>query len=230
MKGLVVSIIFRTFAIMKSKLLKLDAPYQVIYAGGLVGRHIATMVTWTEDEQGEMVDTVSYPVIDQGEEYPAGKMVMADLDDCRVLCPKEGGTNLGWVMKIIEYDYQQFDPVGPEYILERMRLLGCTIKLPTEKDKETGEELTCIDYTVTLFITPLNGSWEEPRYYRVKSNRFDGFYFEAEGTADEIYNDLHYQLSCYKSFFHDEISRIEFTTNDMELEDVIEKLNKRQEY
>ena len=111
-----------------------------------------------------------------------------------------------------------------------MRLLGCTIKLPTEKDKETGEELTCINYTVTLFITPLNGSWEEPRYYRVKSNRFDGFYFEAEGTADEIYNDLHYQLSCYKSFFHDEISRIEFTTNDMELEDVIEKLNKRQEY
>ena len=215
---------------MKSQLLKLDAPYQVIYAGGLVGLHIATMVTWTEDENGEMTDTVSYPVIDRGEEYPAGKMAMVDLDDCRVLCPKEGGTNLGWVMKIIEYDYQQFDPVGPEYILERMRLLGCTIKLPTEKDKETGEELTCIDYTVTLYITPLNGSWEEPRYYRVKSNRFDGFYFEAEGTADEIYNDLHYQLSCYKSFFHDEISRIEFTTYDMELEDVIEKLNKRQEY
>ena len=214
---------------MKSQLLKLDAPYQVIYAGGFVGLHIATMVTWTEDENGEMTDTVSYPIIDRGEEYPAGKMVMVDLDDCRTLCPP-GGTNLGWVMKIIEYDYQQLDPVGPEYILERMRLLGCTIKLPTEKDKETGEELTCINYTVTLYITPLNGSWEEPRYYRVKSNRFDGFYFEAEGTADEIYNDLHYQLSCYKSFFHDEISRIEFTTYDMELEDVIEKLNKRQEY
>ena len=61
---------------MKSKLLKLDAPYNVIYAGGLVGRHIATMVTWKEDEEGDMIDTVSYPVIDMGEEYPAGKMVL----------------------------------------------------------------------------------------------------------------------------------------------------------
>ncbi|MCR5818543.1 MAG: hypothetical protein K6F89_05560 [Prevotella sp.] len=214
---------------MKSQLLKLDAPYHVIYAGGLVGRHIATMVTWTEDESGEMVDTVSYPIIDQGEEFPAGKMVMTDLDDCRCLCPPNG-TNLGWVMKIIEYDYQQIDPAGPEYILERMKLLGCKIVMLMEKDDETGEMLPILDYRITLFITALSASWEEPRYYRVKSNRFDGFYFEAEGTAHEIYNDLHYQLACYKGFFHDEVSRIEFTTNDMELEDVIEKLNKRQEY
>ena len=227
---MVVSIIFTTFAVMKSKILKLDAPYQVIYAGGLVGRHIATMVTWTEDEEGEMADTVSYPIIDQGEEYPAGKMVMTDLDDCRVLCPKEGATNLGWVMKIIEYDFQQIEPAGAEYILERMRLLGCTIKMPTEKDEATGEELPRMKYMVTLYITPLNASWEEPCLYRVKSNRYDGFYFEAEGTADEIYNDLHYQLSCYKGYFYDDVSRIDFRTNDMELEDVIEKLNKHQEY
>ena len=34
---------------MKSKLLKLDAPYNVIYAGGYVGRHVAKLVTWKED-------------------------------------------------------------------------------------------------------------------------------------------------------------------------------------
>lgn len=28
---------------MNSKILKLDAPYNVIYAGGKIGRHIATL-------------------------------------------------------------------------------------------------------------------------------------------------------------------------------------------
>ena len=211
---------------MKSKMLKLDAPYQVIYAGGLVGRHIATMVTWTEDEQGEMVDTVSYPVIDQGEEYPAGKMVMADLDDCRVLCPKEGATNLGWVMKIIEYDYQQLDPAGPEYILERMRLLGCTIKMPVEKDKATGEEYDRMKYTATLDVLCLNGfEGDEDAYYRVRSNRYEGFYFQSEGTAHEVYNDLSYQLSAYRGFFYDDIISIRFQTNDGQLTEITNRLN-----
>jgi hypothetical protein len=42
---------------MKSKLLKLDAPYNVIYAGGLVGRHVATLITWRENEDEEMIDS-----------------------------------------------------------------------------------------------------------------------------------------------------------------------------
>ena len=198
---------------MKSKLLKLDAPYSVIYAGGLVGRHIATMVTWKEDEEGEMIDTVSYPVIDMGEEYPAGKMVLTDLDDCRTLCPA-GGTNLIWVANIIEYDFQQLDPAGPGYILERMRLLDCKI-----------EELQRIHYTATLAITPLNGPWDKPRYYRVKSNRYEGFYFEAEGTEEEIYQDLSEQKSAYMNWFNDDICSIKFRTHDMELDDVIKRLN-----
>ncbi len=208
---------------MKSKLLKLDAPYNVIYAGGLVGRHIATMVTWKEDEEGEMIDTVSYPVIDMGEEYPAGKMVLTDLDDCRTLCPA-GGTNLIWVANIIEYDFQQLDPAGPGYILERMRLLDCKIAMPKEKNAD-GEELQRIHYTATLAITPLNGPWDKPRYYRVKSNRYEGFYFEAEGTEEKIYQDLSEQKSAYMNWFNDDICSITFRTYDMELDDVIKRLN-----
>jgi hypothetical protein len=34
---------------MNSKLLKLDAPYKVIYAGGRIGHHIATLITWNGD-------------------------------------------------------------------------------------------------------------------------------------------------------------------------------------
>ena len=209
--------------LMKSKLLKLDAPYNVIYADGLVGRHIATLVTWKENEDGEMIDTESYPIIDKGEEYVAGKMVMVDLDDCRTLCPA-GGTNLFWVAKIIEYDFQQLEPAGPDYILERMRLLDCKIVMPTEKDAN-GDEVQRIHFKATLAITSLNGSWAEPRYYRVKSNRYEGFYFEAEGTAEEIYNDLLSQKHAYMTWFHDDISSITFRTFDMELEDVIKRLN-----
>ena len=36
---------------MNSKLLKLDAPYNVIYAGGRVGRHIATLMVWNDGEE-----------------------------------------------------------------------------------------------------------------------------------------------------------------------------------
>ena len=37
---------------MNSKILKLDAPYNIIYAGGRVGRHIATMTVWEDNDMG----------------------------------------------------------------------------------------------------------------------------------------------------------------------------------
>ena len=212
---------------MNSKILKLDAPYNVIYAGGLVGRHIATMVTWTEDEDGEMTDTVSYPIIDRGEEFPAGKLVMEDLDDCRVICPNGKKTNLYWLAHIIEYDFQQLEPAGTEYIIERTQRLGCKIVFPKIKN-ENGVEITKWDFNATLYITPLNASWEEKQEFIVKSNVYEGFYFQAEGTAHEIQNELEYQLSVYTGYFPKELIRIRFQTSDFELDDVIKYLNKSQ--
>ena len=214
---------------MKSEILKLDAPYNVIYAGGFVGRHIATLLTWSEDEDGEFVDTVSYPIIDRGEEYPAGKLVMENLDDCRVLCPP-GGTNLMWVAKIIEYDYQQLEPAGPENILERMKLLGCRIAMPTRKNVETGEEVPRLDYKATLEVWCVDKDWDddENSIYRVHSNRCEGFYFQSEGTPKEIYNDLSFQLSTYLGCFHEDVYSIRFQTNDGQLTQVTNKLNASQ--
>ena len=79
--------------------------------------------------------------------------------------------------------------------------------------------------TATLAITPLGGLRGEPRYYRVKSNRYEGFYFEAEGTEEEIYQDLSEQKSAYMNWFNDDICSIKFRTHDMELDDVIKRLN-----
>ena len=204
---------------MNSKLIKLDAPYNVIYAGGKIGRHIATLMVWNEDDDmpGGIMDAASYPVIDEGEEFPAGTLIdYAELHDCRVVCPPEG-TNLNWVAKMIEYDFQQLEPAGAEYILERMKFLECKIVTPN-----------AVRYEATLHIMPLNASWEEPQLFRVTSNRFEGFYFQSEGTAHEIQNDLEYQLSVYQTAFQDEFISIRFKTHDGELADVIKYLNKSQ--
>ena len=213
---------------MKSQLLKLEAPYNVIYAGGKVGRHIATLMVWNDDEEalGGIMDAASYPVIDEGEEFPAGTLCEdAELHDCRVLCPP-GGTNLIWVAKIIEYDFQQLEPAGAAYILERMKLLGCKIAMPTEKDKETGEMVQRMRYKATLDVWCIQGFEGEPdAVYRVRSNRFQGFYFQSEGTAEEVYNDLSYQLSVYEGNFYDDLISIQFQTNDGQLTEVTNRLN-----
>lgn len=213
---------------MNSKLIKLDAPYNVIYAGGKVGRHIATLMVWNDDEEsaGGIMDAASYPVIDEGEEFPAGTLCeYAELHDCRVICPP-GGTNLFWVAKMIEYDFQQLEPAGAQYILERMKLLGCKIAMPTEKDPETGEELLRMHFKATLDVWCMKGFGDEPdAVYRVRSNRWDGFYFQSEGTADEVYHDLSYQLSVYTSYFYDDIIDIRFQTDDGQLLDVTNRLN-----
>ena len=224
---------------MNSKLIKLDAPYNVIYAGGKVGRHIATLMVWNDDEEmaGGITDAASYPVIDEGEEFPAGTLIdYAELHDCRVICPyseKEGcpATNLFWVAKMIEYDFQQLEPVGAEYILERMKLLGCQIAMPTERDKETGEEVYQIDFDVTLYVMKLSGPVgnDNEGVFRVTSNHFCGFYFEAEGTPEEIQRELRYQRNVYLGAFNDEINRISFHTDDLFKDNWVEELNQRRD-
>ena len=224
---------------MNSKLIKLDAPYSVIYAGGKVGRHIATLMVWNDDEEmaGGITDAASYPVIDEGEEFPAGTLIdYAELHDCRVICPyseKEGcpATNLFWVAKMIEYDFQQLEPVGAEYILERMKLLGCQIAMPTERDKETGEEVYQIDFDVTIYVMKLSGPVgnDNEGVFRVTSNHFCGFYFEAEGTPEEIQSELRYQRNVYLAAFNDEINRISFHTSDLFKDNWVEELNQRRD-
>ena len=224
---------------MNSKLMKLDAPYNVIYAGGKVGRHIATLMVWNDDDEmaGGIMDAASYPVIDEGEEFPAGTLIdYAELHDCRVICPYSeqrgcNATNLYWVAKMIEYDFQQLEPVGAEYILERMKLLGCQIAMPTEKDKETGEEVYRINFDVTLYVMKVSGPVgnDNEGVFRVTSNRHNGFYFEAEGTPKEIQSELEYQRNVYLGAFIDEINSISFHTSDLFEDNWVEDINKRRD-
>ena len=236
--------------IMNSKLLKLNEPYNVIYAAGKIGRHIATLLTWADDpdNEGEVIGAHQYPVIDQGEEFPAGTLVEeAELEDCRVVCsynPENGitGTNIYWLAGIIEYDFRQLEPSGAEYILERLKCLGCQIKLAEEELKdedgkkvldENGkpERVTKYDYDGCLYISQTKGDFDkkpENREYIVKSPSHQGLYFESMGTADEIYSDLSYQLSIYKHYLLGGIGDVRFHSDDMLLADVLNRLNANQ--
>ena len=224
---------------MNSKLLKLNAPYNVIYAGGKVGRHIATLMVWNDDEEaaGGIMDSASYPVIDEGEEFPAGTLVdYAELHDCRVLCPysekqKCYATNIYWIAKMIEYDSQQLEPAGAECILERMKLLGCKIVMPTkkvetkdEKDEIKEEELPIYNFEATLDVWCMEGFGEPDSVYRVRSNRHQGFYFYSEGTCREIYHDLSYQMSVYRTYCSDLIT-VRFHSDDLDFQKVTNRLN-----
>ena len=110
-----------------------------------------------------------------------------------------------------------------------MKLLGCKIAMPTEKDKETGKEVYQIDFDVTLYVRKLSGpvANDNEGVFRVTSNHFSGFYFEAEGTPEEIQRDIRYQRSVYLGAFLDEISSISFHTNDLYKAKWVEELNKR---
>ena len=88
------------------------------------------------------------------------------------------------------------DIAGVDYIMQRLFLLGVDVQMNRDRD---GNEIW--DYDITLdFINP-PVSWDENPYYRVRGGRHNGLYFQSEGTADEVYNDLYQQLSAYYDFF-----------------------------
>ena len=198
---------------MATKLLKLDPPYQVILAGTTVGLHTATLIKWNDDD---ITDNESYPIVDEGEETPSGTLCPMDIHDCIVVCPPNHKTNLGWLSKVIEHDFQQLEPAGIDYIMERLFLLGVDIAMPKEKD---GSEIWDFDISLDFINPPV--SWDKNPYYRVRGGRHGELYFQSEGTADEVYNDLFQQLCSYYDFFlkKDIYIKVKFHTYDIDYND-----------
>ena len=143
---------------MNSKILKLDAPYNIIYAGGRVGRHIATMTVWEDNDMG-IYDARQYAMIDEGGELASGALaVEAELGDCRVICnEKDPRVRLRWLAEIVEYDLRQEEPVEFHYIWERLSLFGVKVIWDKARDEkgellkdEDGELIDENVYTISL--------------------------------------------------------------------------------
>ena len=214
---------------MNSKILKLDAPYNIIYAGGRVGRHIATMTIWEDNDMG-IYDARQYAMIDEGGELAAGALaVEADLSDCRVICNEsDPRVQLRWLAKIVEYDMRQEEPVEFQYIWERLSLLGVKVIWDKARDEkgellkdEDGELIDENVYTVSL-------TFEGTHDHMVaQSYTVSGFYFYARGKVEDVYRDLRYQLSQYETAFYDDHLLIKFKTADGWEKHIIDLLNQR---
>ena len=214
---------------MNSKILKLDAPYNIIYAGGRVGRHIATMTVWEDNDMG-IYDAHQYAMIDEGGELAAGALaVEAELGDCRVICNEsDPRVRLRWLAEIVEYDMRQEDPVEFHYIWERLSLLGVKVIWDKARDEkgellkdEDGEPFDENVYTISL-------TFEGTHSHMVaQSYTTSGFYFYARGKVEDVYNELYYQLSQYETAFHNDYLLIKFKTIDSWEQHIVDLLNQR---
>ena len=214
---------------MNSKILKLDAPYNIIYAGGRIGRHIATMTVWEDNEMG-INDAHQYAMIDEGGELAAGALaVEAELSDCRVICNEsDPRVHLRWLAEIVKYDFEQEEPVEFTYLWERLSLFG--VKVIWDKARDENDELLTddqgeyIDENVYEISISFDGTHE---YMFARSYTTSGFYFYARGTVEEVYRELHYQHMTYESMFNRFDLLIKFTTPDGWEQHIIDLLNQR---
>ena len=208
---------------MNSKILKLEAPYNIIYAGGRIGKHIATLTVWNDDDMG-VYGATQYPILDEGGELAAGALVTeAELQDCRVICNEsDPRVKLRWLAKIVEYDMKQEEPVEFGYMWERLEMLG--VKPIWDKAKnEDGEEYDQNVYEISLSF---DGTHD---LMFAQSYTISGFYFYARGTVEEVYKELHYQHGIYESCFYNDNLVIEFKTPDGWEQHTVDLLNQRKE-
>lgn len=214
---------------MNSKILRLDAPYNIIYAGGRIGRHIATLTIWTDDDGG-IYDAEQFAMIDEGGEQAAGVLVReAELYDCRVVCNESNPlVSLRHLAELVKFDLDQEEPVEFGYLWERLSLLGVKVAWYKARD-ENGVLLKDADgnyidenvYTINLEI---NGGGD---LCVVHSQPSSGFYFWARGTMEEVYRELHYQHQQYESTFYDNDLLIKFRTYAACDNHLVDLLNKR---
>ena len=217
---------------MNNSILKLDAPYNIIYAGGRIGRHIATMTVWDDTEFG-IFEASQYPMIDEGGELAAGALITeATLGDCRVVCSeRDPHIGLRALAEIVKYDLEQEEPVEFAYLWERLSLFGVKVVWDKARD-EKGElmkddEGKLIDENVYDISISFDGTH---KHLLARSYVSSGFYFYARGSVEEVYKELHYQHMIYESCFDKDALLIKFETPDGWEQHFIDLLNSRKEY
>ncbi len=215
---------------MNSKILRLDAPYNIIYAGGRIGRHIATMTVWEDNDMG-IYEAQQYAMIDEGGELAAGTLVTeAELGDCRVICnERDPRVRLRWLAAIVKYDFAQEEPVEFGYIWERLSMMGVKVVWDKAKDEhnelmvgEDGEPIDENVYEVSI-------SFEGNHTNMYACSHSSTFYFLARGTVEEVYRELDFQRNAYESAFDKDALLLKFVTPDGWEQHIIDLLNQRKD-
>ena len=218
---------------MDRHLLKLEPPYSIIYADGMIGRHIANIICTdyiqVNDPDAEGIYAETYPVLDCGGLTPAGSVAAGSIvEDCRVILPgkeveREGGPILSLYQfaRLVEFDSQQSLPLEHWNLFERLAGLGVRIVPDTEKN-EHGVEYERMEYEISL---SMSGNHE---HLSVKSNVYEGFYFYADGTSEECFRQLESQRHAYVAIFDEQRLfglKFHFQSSDMTCLSVVARLN-----
>lgn len=123
--------------------------------------------------------------------------------------------------ELVKFDFEQLNPVEAGHLWDQLVGLGVEMDFP--KSKESGEEKTEFEVCLYFFGTQ--------RHLKVDSNLSTGFCFHAEGSAEEVYQQLHYQHQIYEAMFYSRNLVITFETNDgFEMEqEIVDRLNQLHE-
>lgn len=132
-----------------TELLRLDAPYNYIYYGGIVGKHIATLITVT-DKTGEdgkyHIETHSHPVVTYNGKTAEGVVWNnVEVTQCRTVCSEtDKRVTLGEFNELLvigEHGTYEIDPEFHPFSSQRpnpldlrtgMNAAGITLVMPRE--------------------------------------------------------------------------------------------------
>ena len=130
---------------IQTHLLKLDAPYPVLFHNGIFARHLATLIEVKENADGKL-ETTSYPVIAYNDKAYAGTVWdTTNLEDCTVLDAEISMFDYWQMVADSQRDERRgiLRTVWPEMLTSQMRNFGISMKWPKKMDAdglETDED------------------------------------------------------------------------------------------
>lgn len=137
-----------------TELLKLDAPHQVIYCGGEVGLHVATLIVVDErrDVEGHYlgIETHSHPVVSYGDGGEGVVWNRAEVRDTTHLCMEgDEAVDLKRINDILSAEIGSNLKPSLLHITSRLKDLGIKINVPLREVMEQPKTL-CLCFSGLL--------------------------------------------------------------------------------
>ena len=234
---------------MNTEILKLEPPYEYIYCNGSIGLHIATMIVYEAktDEDGKyQLVTHSHPIV-KYHKCPGGTVWnRAELTDCKVLCREDDKRItmaqfydfVSAVGRMQFLDDEEFNgkmgfisaPMWKGMLDER----GIEIEWPMLD--VNGEQKPQDTFHITLaFGEFVMGSKYKYEYFNYGASDLDLvggaqlFFSSRFDTKEDLEMQLMNAMMSYYTAFRDHQFKIVFDSLGSEFDDVIAKVNSKEE-
>lgn len=231
---------------METQLLKLNPPYNIICYGGLVAKHVGTLIIIKEEEYESVeggcqtikhVVTESRPVVDYGDGSPEGDVWEQSVSDCRVVCRENESDDplfisLAWFCQLLKFNMHlgiygvtidgngyYLSPGTFYHLLRRFNIILSS--LPSRKESiEVNLSFTQKKDENSVVIESTGGNL----YFFAEANLIDDIILDEENVISDLVD----WMIDYHSFMHSanqEANRIIFKTNNDIFKPFVERLN-----